>query len=188
MIIFVITRTPHSFYLLYLYRKCVKLSKLKVKSFRIGKKIKSEMRDSAKLKGKCKYTNSPSKMHLSTSMSSDNDVAEATEDNVDEVVIKMESTSTKTNVDKNGRQRFWPFGGSDSDKKSDVRKSDRKKSKKSESSDKSSKPSGGSVRRATLEPSASPAVSATTPRATRSEKNNFLMSLSSLYIMLKNKL
>ena len=129
------------------------------------------MRDSGKLKGKCKYTNSPSKMHLSTSMSSDNDVAGTAEENVDEFVIKIESTSTKSNVDKNGRHRFWPFGGQSSDKKSENVKSDRKKSKKSENSDKVSKPSGGSVRRSTLEPSASPSVSTTTPRVTRSKLN-----------------
>ncbi len=141
------------------------------------------MRDSAKLKSKCKHTNSPSKMHLSTSMSSENEGGTPEDDgsgNNDEVVVKIESTSTKSSVDKNGRNRFWPFGGgkdnnssSDSEKvtKTERKKSDRKKSKSSETSDKpgtgsSSRPSG-SVRRATLEPSASPSVSTTTPRATR---------------------
>ena len=166
--------------LIFFRSKLAKSFELSFKTSTNSSTSNSTMRDSAKLKSKCKHTNSPSKMHLSTSMSSENDGGTPEDDgsgNNDDVVVKIESTSTtKSSVDKNGRSRFWPFGGgkennSESEKvpKTEKKKSDRKKSKSSETSEKpgtSSRPSG-SVRRATLEPSASPSVSTTTPRATR---------------------
>ena len=75
------------------------------------------MRDSAKMKGKCKKAaSSPSKMHLSTSMSSQENEAGAAEENVeddDDVVIKIDSSSSKNSVDKTSRRRsrFWFFSG-----------------------------------------------------------------------------
>ena len=126
------------------------------------------MRDSAKLKSKCKHTNSPSKIHLSTSMSNENVTADE-----DDVAINVEM-SDKNETDKNkGRHNFWPFGNScDKQAKSEKskEKSDRKKLKSSEMSDKEKVTAAATEksakRRATLEPSASPSVS-TTPRPTR---------------------
>ena len=131
------------------------------------------MRDSAKLKSKCKHTNSPSKIHLSTSMSNENVAADD-----QDVVINVE-TSDKNETDKNkGRHNFWPFGHS-GDKKTKSEKSkekcgDRKKLKSSESSGEpenvtatTASATRSSKRRATLEPSGSPSVSTTTPRPTR---------------------
>lgn len=126
------------------------------------------MRDSAKIKGKCKKAaSSPSKMHLSTSMSSqENDagVAEDTVEDDDDVVIKIDSSLSKTPADKNSRRsRFWFFSGGHKSK-SDVT-SDRigaPQNPQSSGKQKKSVPAGPE-----LSASPSVSVSVTTPRVTR---------------------
>ncbi len=92
----------------------------------------------------------------------------------DDVAVNVE-IDDKNDPDKNkSRRNFWPFGkGGDKRAKSDENqeKSDRKKSKSLEVSCDKEKviatAARRSKRRATLEPSASPSVSTTTPRPTR---------------------
>jgi hypothetical protein len=130
------------------------------------------MRDSSKTKGKSKKSGtSPSKQHLSPSMSSQENDAGASEENVeddDDVVIKVDSASSKISVDKSSRRtRFWFFGGGSKPEIPAVKSDDQSKIPDSTSKLTRHKSLSGG-----REPSASPSVSVTTPHVTRVNSSN----------------